>query len=166
MEKIELKSVKYGKSSGFTLIELVVVIVLLGILSSVALGKFRSLGTTARAATVQALAGALRTTAEIVHMKCIMTAACNENASTELFTMEDGITYRLNFGWPDAGHSVSGLQIDALVVTTGYKISEISNGTTLFVVESAADPANCSVAYSDAYYGGGEITIMPKTSGC
>lgn len=155
-----------NKQSGFTLIELVVVIVLLGILSAIAFAKYGSLGSSARQATVQALAGALGSTAKIVHLKCIVSPTCDVNASTELFTMDDGNTYRLNFGWPDAGNSVVGLQIDALINTTGYRITEISNSTTLFEVETAADPANCSVAYSDAFYGSGAITITPNTSGC
>jgi MSHA pilin protein MshA len=154
------------KTSGFTLIELVVVIVLLGILSATALGKFVSLGSNARAATVQALAGELRSTAEIAHVSCIVSPACDESASTALFTMDDGNIYRFNYGWPDAGNTVFGLQIDSLVITSGYRVTEISNSTTLFEVESAADPANCSVAYVDAFHGGGKVTITATTSGC
>ncbi|MDZ7767961.1 MAG: prepilin-type N-terminal cleavage/methylation domain-containing protein [Woeseiaceae bacterium] len=52
---------------GFTLIELVVVIALLGILAAFALPRFASLESEARAATVQGLAGSLRSASAMAH---------------------------------------------------------------------------------------------------
>ena len=51
---------KFNKQQGFTLIELVMVIVILGILAATALPKFANLSSDAREASVQGMAGALR----------------------------------------------------------------------------------------------------------
>lgn len=54
-------------SKGFTLLELVIVIVLLAILAVIALPKFLSFSSDSRTSSLQSLAGALNSTADIQH---------------------------------------------------------------------------------------------------
>jgi len=63
------------KQQGFTLIELVMVIVILGILAATALPKFANLQADARYASLQAAQGAFKSAASIAHAKWLIDAS-------------------------------------------------------------------------------------------
>ena len=58
-----------GTNRGFSLVELVVVIILLGVLAAVALPRFLDTSTEAKVATLESLAGSIRSTAGLVQAK-------------------------------------------------------------------------------------------------
>lgn len=60
------------QNSGFTLIELVVVIVILGILAATATPKFLDFSSDTRASTVNALAGSIKSDAQMINAKAII----------------------------------------------------------------------------------------------
>ena len=69
------KNFKVQAQGGFTLIELIVVIVILGILAATALPKFANLGGDARLASLNAAKGAMASASAVMHGKILVNPA-------------------------------------------------------------------------------------------
>ena len=139
------------QQSGFTLIELVIVIVILGLLAATALPRFSNLTTSARIASLNGIAGSLRSAASIARATQLVTAGANSGTSVTL----DTVVIPMINNWPSAA-TVSNVLTDS----TGYTFT--SANPAIFVLVSGG---NCEVRYTQS--AAGEFpTIRVFSSGC
>ncbi len=103
------------QQSGFTLIELVMVIVILGILAAVALPKFADLSSEARYASLQGAYGAAQSALEIVHSQSVALAQ-GTGATSAALTIE-GVTVNVVYGYPQ---TLGDLAAAANISTANY----------------------------------------------
>ncbi len=148
------------RQNGFTLIELVIVIVILGILAAIAIPKFISLQREARIAAVDGFYNALKSGANIVYAK----AAANGNADVANVNIDldgDAVTDLVaDFGYPEADTPDLQALFDDL---SGRHNFNDAGGTVTMTFDGVP---NCSVSYTAPAAAGQRPTITRTITGC
>ncbi|HLK70744.1 MAG TPA: prepilin-type N-terminal cleavage/methylation domain-containing protein [Steroidobacteraceae bacterium] len=142
---------------GFTLIELVVVIVILGILAAFAVPKYMGLEVQARIAAVNAMTGTIKSTANMAYGVALAT---NQTGAAGTITV-NGVNYAVAFGYPTSASIVTLIQD-----TSGFNV--VAGNPVALQKVGAANPATCEVTYTQVAAANGvpAISNPPPTGGC